>query len=444
MKEYSSLKTIILTALGAAVEWFEFSIYGYLATYLSVLFFPEEYERTALIYIFGIFAASYFIRPLGGFVLASIGDRFGRRYALTLSIGLMCLPMLIMATIPTYHTLGLWSVVILIFARMLQGFSIGGEYTGVLVIIAESSPYRFRGFSTALASMTSQLGVILSATVISILTTIFTKAQMLDFGWRIAFFVGLLLGVISLFLQHSINESPLFDKVKKEKKALKSPLWSALKGPKMPLVWVFVLTGYIGIAYYMMVTFLPNNFIVSRHLDINIVMWITVLTSLIYASTSPLFGWFSDLWGRKIMLYIPIALLLSVAYPIFFLLNNGTVIQILFAESIFAILISAMTASFQVVICELFPTEYRYSGVSAAYNVGNALFAGTTPMISLLLVDVFQSSYAPCYYLMITSIIVLLVIWKMPETKQTHSLPLFDFQSDGFSKIGTKKAEVLQ
>jgi len=411
-----NLRTIIITALGAAVEWFEFSIYGYLATYLSALFFPEQSSSAALISVFGIFAASYFTRPLGGFVLASIGDQFGRHYALTLSIGLMCIPMFIMTIIPTHHAIGLWSVVILIFARMLQGFSIGGEYTGVLVIIAEESSIHLRGFYTALASMTSQFGIILSAIVVGTLTTIFTKAQMLDFGWRIAFFIGLLLGGISLFLQHSIKESPSFIKLKKEQKLLKNPLISTLKGPKMPLVRVFALTGYIGIAYYMMVTFLPNNLIISRHLNVNVVMWIAVLTSVIYALTAPLFGWFADLWGRKIMLYIPITLLLIVAYPIFFFLNNGDIVQILIAESIFAILIAAMTASFQVIICESFPIKYRYSAVSAAYNLGSALFAGTTPILSLLLVDVFQSSYAPCYYLITSSVIILLVIWKMPET----------------------------
>ncbi|MFQ3307583.1 MAG: MHS family proline/betaine transporter-like MFS transporter [Candidatus Midichloriaceae bacterium] len=418
MKE-SNLKTIIITALGATVEWFEFSIFGYLATYLSVLFFPEKSGYTALISIFGIFAASYFTRPFGGFVLASIGDRLGRRYALTLSIGLMCIPMLIMTIIPTYNVIGWWSVAILIFARMIQGFSIGGEYTGVLVIIAESAPYRFRGFFTSLASMTSQFGIILSAVVVGILTTIFTEAQMLDFGWRIAFLIGLLLGVISLFLQHSITESPLFVKVKKKRKTLEHPLLSALKGPKMPFLWVFILTSNAGIAYYMLITFLPNNLIVARHIDINTVMWITVLTSLIYAFVSPLFGWFSDLWGRKIMLYIPIILLLIVAYPIFFWFNNGTIIQIFFAGTIFAILIAAITASFQIIICELFPTEYRYSAVSIAYNSGSALFVGTTPMISLLLIDIFQSSFAPCYYLIITSIITLLTIWKMPETNKS-------------------------
>jgi len=329
--------------------------------------------------------------------------------------------MFIMTIIPTHHAIGLWSVVILIFARMLQGFSIGGEYTWVLVIIAEESSIHLRGFYTALASMTSQFGIILSAIVIGILTTIFTKAQMLDFGWRIAFFIGLLLGIISLFLQHSIKESPLFIKAKKEKKILKNPLLYALKGSKMPFVWAFVLAGYIGIAYYMMTTFLPNNLIISRHVNINIVMWITVLTSVIYALASPLFGWFSDLWGRRIMLYIPITLLLIAAYPIFFWLQNGTIIQILFAESIFAVLIAAMTASFQVFICEVFPTEYRYSAVSVAYNLGSALFAGTTPMLSLLLIDVFQSSYAPCYYLIITSAITLLIIWKMPETKDKRA-----------------------
>lgn len=416
MKKYNRTKTIVITSLGAALEWFEFSLYGYLATYLSVLFFPNDNKTIALITVFGIFAASYFMRPLGGFVIGTIGDKLGRRFALVLSLFLMCIPMLIMTIMPTYDMLGVWSVVILIIARLLQGFSVGGEYTGVLVMLAESAPKNLRGFATALASLASQIGVILSALAVAILAMVLSKEQMMSYGWRIAFFIGFIFGIISLILQRTVKESPSFKEIKKQNKALKQPLLSALKGPKMPLVWVFVLTGYIGIAYYMMATFLPNNFIANRHLDVDIVMWITVVTSILYAVLSPLFGWLSDIYGRKPLLYIPIFLLTLSAYPIFIWLNYGDITEILIAESVLAILIAAMTASFQIAVNELFPTEYRYSGMAAAYNVGNALFAGTTPMVSLLLVDFFDSNYAPCLYLMITSIITLVIIKSMPET----------------------------
>ena len=406
------------TAFGASLEWFEFSLYGYLAIYLSDIFFPDESKAVGLIAVFGIFAASYFMRPIGGFVMGHIGDKLGRRKAIMMSISFMCVPMLIMTVMPTYETAGVWAIVILIFARMLQGFSVGGEFTGVLVMLSETAPSHLRGFATSLASTTSQIGVIISAVTVAVLSSIFTHAQMLEYGWRIAFFIGFLLGLVSLFMQHSVSESPYFEDVEKNHTKEKYPLLSALKGPKMPLLWVFVLTGYIGIAYYMMGTYLPNDFIATRHLSIDLVMWITVVTSVVYGATSPLFGWFSDLWGRKIMLYVPIILLLLVTYPMFHWLNTGDTIQILLAEGLFACLVAAMTASFQILVSELFPTEHRYSGMSAAYNVGNAMFAGTTPMIALYLVGAFDTGYAPAYYLMIASVITLFIIWKMPETRK--------------------------
>ena len=416
----SKMKTMWFTAFGACLEWFEFSLYGYLAVYLSVLFFPSESKSIAMISVFGIFAASYFMRPLGGFVMGHIGDKLGRRKAIVLSLVLMCLPMLIMTFMPTYETAGIWAVLILIFARMLQGFSVGGEFTGVLVMLSETAPSHLRGFAASLASTTSQIGVIISAVTVAVLSSVLTHEEMLHYGWRVGFFVGFILGLVSLFMQHSVSESPYFEEVKNEHKEEKIPLWEAMKGPKMPLVWVFVLTGYIGIAYYMMGTYLPNDFISTQGLNVNLVMWITVVISAVYALTSPLFGWFSDLWGRKVMLLVPIILLLLVAYPMFTWLNEGSIYKILIAEGIFAALVAAMTASFQITVSELFPTEHRYSGMSAAYNVGNAMFAGTTPMISLALVDVFKTSYAPCYYLIITSVITLIIIWNMPETRRAQ------------------------
>ena len=165
----------------------------------------------------------------------------------------------------------------------------------------------------------------------------------------------------------------------------------------MPLAWVFILTGYVDIAYYMMATFLPNVLIVNRGFDVDMVMLVTVIISTIYAIVAPLFGWFSDLWGRKIILYIPIIAIAILGLPMFYFFNTGSLESILVVELVLAILISAMTASFQITVTELFPTSHRYSGMSAAYNLGNAVFAGTTPMICIWLASVSGSNYAPGY-----------------------------------------------
>lgn len=415
-------KTIAIINLGAVLEWFEFCLYGYLATYLTILFFPKEDQTVALISVFGIFAASYVMRPLGGFFFGSIGDRLGRSYAIKLSMMLMCVPMLIMALAPTYNYAGIWAIIILVFARMLQGFSIGGEYTGILVALAESASPKYKGFTTAIAGLASQVGVILSSLTVGLLASILTHQQMLNYGWRIAFGLGFILAITSTILQKKAHESPAFEELKETNVISKSPLKDAFKGAKMPLVWTFTLAGYVGVAYYMMAAFLPNILISTRGFNEANIMFITAIVATAYAIMSPLFGWMSDIWGRKPVLFIPILSLLILSYPLFYIFIHGSLAAILIAEIVMAIVISAMTASFQITVSELFPTAHRYSGMSAAYNLGNAIFAGTTPMIAIWLTQYSGTEYGACIYLAVTSIITLLLISKMPETRSSENL----------------------
>ena len=413
-------KTITIVNLGAALEWFEFSLYGYLATYLSVLFFPSEDKTVALMSVFGIFAASYFMRPLGGIIIGHIGDRLGRKFAIKFSMILMCIPMLIMCIMPTYEAAGIWAVLILIIARMIQGFSVGGEFTGVLISLTESAPNNKRAIVNSLASLSSQIGVILSSLLVGILSFILTKEEMLSYGWRVAFFIGLILAIFSTLLQKKATESPYFKELKSNNKIPKTPLRDALSGPKKPLIFTFILTGYVGIAFYMMLTYLPNMLISQKGLSVHTAMLMSVVVGCVYAFMSPIFGFIADKFGRKIVLYVPMILVILLAYPMFWVFNAGNLLNIMIAQIILAMLISAMTASFQVTVTELFPTRYRYSGMSVAYNTGNALFGGTTPMIALWIVSYTGSYYAPSIYLIVTSIVVLIAITRMPETKNSN------------------------
>ena len=418
----SQNKAIGFTAFGACLEWFEFSLYAYLAPYLAEVFFPRESVRNSLIAVFGVFAAGYIMRPLGGIVFGYMGDKLGRKKALLTSISLMAVPMGIMVVVPSYHTIGLAAVVILVIARLLQGFSIGGEYTSVLVMLIELAPARHRAFVTALASLSSSFGVTFSAMLVATLSAIFSDAQMSAWGWRIAFGVGLGLTLTSFFLQSAVAESPIFAKAPREPGNY-IPLMEALRKHKFALLVVFVLTGSIGIFYYMVATYIPNQLIGTRSFDKSIILWITTACALVYALSSPLWGACADRFGRKPVLLIPISLLAILGYPAFIYINNGSLWEIFGAEMVLMILIAAATASFQTTISELFPSNQRCSGVSASYNISNALFAGTTPMIAATLVSATDGNeFAPAIYMVIAAIISVAVLLGTPETRTMHYL----------------------
>ena len=394
-------------------------LYGYLATYLTTLFFPKQNKTVTLIAVFGVFAASYFMRPLGGLVIGHIGDKFGRKFAVRFSMMIMIVPMFLMSITPTYQSAGIWAVIILLIARMLQGFSVGGEFMGVLVSLTEAAPKNRRGFINSFAAVASQIGMIGSSLVVGLLAAVLTKDQMLDYGWRIAFIIGLILAIISTILQKKALESEYFKEVKAKKEDAKIPLLDAFKHSKKSILATFILTGCAGINLYTMLTYLPNTLISVRGFSVDTIMLFSVISSCIYAFCAPLFGWLSDLYGRKIMLYIPITLIIVLIYPMFLVFNKSSLIAILFTWTLLAIITSAMLAPFYVTVTELFPARYRYSGMSIAYNAGVALFGGTTPVIALWLTQVTDNSYSPAIYLIITSLITLLVVFKMPETKDS-------------------------
>lgn len=362
------------------------------------------------------------MRPLGGLVIGYIGDTYGRRKALIFSISLMLIPMIMLTFMPTYKMVGASAILLLILARMIQGFSIGGEYTGVLVMLSESSKPHLRGFTTSLASLTSSLGVLLSSFTIAILSTLLSKQQMLQFGWRIAFFIGLILGIIAIWMQMQVHESPIFKaQILKSKtqphQKLKYPVLTSLKKYWRAHIYVFMLTGYIGIAYYLLITYLPNTLIIKNILPTHDIFWIGVAISATYAITSLFFGYLSDQVGRKLVILIPIAIITAGSFYYFQCLYTGSFPTILSITLLLAILISAMTAAFQVTINELFPTNCRFSGMSISYNVSNALFAGTAPMIASLLAEHYHSTYAPAWYLLISGFICFCIIITMPETR---------------------------
>ena len=292
-------KTVFSTAIGACLEWYDFSIYMFTTPMITAAFFPQDNHIIALMSAFAIFAAGYLMRPLGGLFFSNMGDKFGRKKVLTLTTGLMCFPMLVTAMLPTYHQWGLLAVVLLLLMRMLQGFSVGGEYTGVLVMLQEQAPKQHRALITSIASVLSGIGMVLSSLTVTALTHWLGNEKMMAWGWRIPFLIGFLLALWAYQQQKQIHESPAFLKAVRKKRVVKLPFIEAIKCHPKEIFYVFTLAGFLGIACYLGLAFFPSYLTNIRHLPKKNVMDITSLCTILYLFFVPASAWLSDRIGRK-------------------------------------------------------------------------------------------------------------------------------------------------
>jgi len=418
LKKKISLKNVISAGFATSVEYFDFTLFVYVTVFMSSTFFPDSNETVATLKTFGLFAAGYFMRPIGGIFFGNLGDKYGRKIVLIITVGLMFISTTIIALTPAYNSIGISAVILILFARMIQGFSIGGEYNGVLAILSEQAPDERRGLVTAFGTFFSGFGVFFSTLVVFALTKFFTETQMHDYAWRFAFVIGMILSIIVLILQFLQDESPEYLKAKDDNVLESTPIISAFREYPYQIFIVFALAGYLGIVYYMGAAFLPTYLNTELHFSVEHAMFITMFSALVYAFTAPFWGYLSDLHGRKKILVSSCVLIGIIIYPVFYILEHtSSLIVDGAALTLLMIFISAATATFVVTINELFPTHLRFSGVATGYNISNALLGGTVPVLSVYLVNKFGTHFAPAYYAIIATIIIVIIIAKMPETR---------------------------
>ena len=416
----SSYRTIFSAAFATLIEWFDFTIYIYIASYISQLFFPPQEGMTSLLETFGIFAAGYVMRPLGGIFFGSLGDKIGRKKTIILTVICMGVSMLMTCCLPTYERIGPIAPVLLLFARMLQGFSVGGEQIGVIVMLIEHAHQNYRGLCTSIVTFISGNGVLLSSLTATLLIQHYSQEQMLAFGWRIPYIIASVLTVIALCFQFGMKESPYYEAIATEQGIDHQPMRNALRYQFKAIAIVFFLAGYLGVAYYLNSAFLPNYLESILGQPKAEAMIITTMAAFTYAYTAPIWGWLSDVVGRKPVFISGALGLLLMSYPLFLMLESTRFSQILFAAVILMLFVAICTPPFITTISELFPTQHRYSGVSLGYNIANAIFGGTTPLIATALISLTGNALAPCWYLMALSCLVLIVLTKMPETRNSQ------------------------
>ncbi len=419
-----SKKNIFCSAFATSVEYYDFIIYAYLTFAISAAFFPQGHHMVSLLETYGLFAIGYFMRPLGGIVFGHLGDRMGRRRVLIATVILMMLSLLAVVIVPTYAHWGIGATIVLLVSRMVQGFSIGGEYNGVLATLIENAPSHRRGLVTSLGTFISGNGVLLATIVVLLCHMHYSHQQMLDYAWRVPYGIGVGLSLVATVLIFMIDETSYFKRAQKSRKIVKLPLWEALKKHPSAVFLVFILAGYLGIAYYMAAGYIPDMLKDPDVFGFSEIaaMQATVIAAFFYAYSAPIWGWLSDQIGRKVVLICSIIGIGVFVYPAFVVLSTKAFIPTVLVYCVLMVLISACTATFVVAINEAFPTHLRYSGVGFGYNVGNALLGGSVLMASQLLFNMFGIT-GPAIYLIICSVIALLVVARM---KETYKQPLVD------------------
>lgn len=421
-------KAITGASIGNAVEWFDFAIYGFLATIIAANFFPTDDDTAALLKTFAIFAAAFFLRPLGGLVFGPLGDRLGRQRVLALVILLMSGATLAIGLLPTYHAMGVAAPALLLLFRCLQGFSAGGEYGGGATYLAEYAPDERRGVVVTFIVWSGVLGFLLGSITVTVLQAALPADAMASYGWRIPFLMAAPLGLIGLYIRLRLDDTPEFTELRAENKVAKQPLREAFTTSWRQILVVFGLFLIFNVGYYVVFTFLPNYLIKPLGYGTTQAFVSITLASLVALVLTLPFAALSDRIGRRPMLIAGSACFVVFAYPLFLLVNSGSLTAAITAHCILAAIEAVYISAAVTAGVELFATQVRYSGFSIGYNVAVAGFGGTTPYVVTWLTARTGNVMVPAFYLIVAAAVSLATVLVLRETagKPLKSLATVD------------------
>jgi len=408
-----SRRAVTAAVIGNVLEWYDFAVYGYVAAIIGKNFFPGTDETTELLKAFLTFGLGFVARPIGGIVIGRMGDTHGRKAALLLTIFLMALGTVLIGVLPTYASIGFAAPALLLFARLMQGFSTGGEWGGSTAFIVEWAPKGRRGLFGSFQQMSVVAGLLLGSAFAALLNTVLTPAQMGDWGWRIPFLVGGLLGPIGIYMRRTIEETPAYAKVLSVSTAPEtgpSGLALAAQAFGFTIVWT--------VCFYVLLTYMPSCTAKYMNLTPALALWSNTIGLIVLVISIPIMGHLSDRYGRRPLLLICCAAFIILPWPLFKFLSSGGVpfaVLVLIQIGI-AILISLYSGAGPAAIAEIFPTRRRSTWMTSGYALSVAIFGGSAPYLSIWMIQKFGTPIAPVYYLVVAAVISIAVIWSLKET----------------------------
>ena len=408
----SRIFAIIAASSGNLVEWFDFYIYAFCAIYFAPSFFPKSDPTTQLLNTAGVFAAGFLMRPIGGWLFGRVADRQGRRASMVISVSLMCAGSLLIACLPTYAQIGVWAPALLLFARLLQGISVGGEYGTTATYMSEVAMRGQRGFFSSFQYVTLIGGQLLAVLVVVVLQQFFSETELKSWGWRIPFVVGALTAVVSFYLRRTLTETSSAD-VRNQKDA--GSVAVLFKHHKAAFFTVLGYTAGGSLIFYTFTTYMQKYLVNSAGMSVKTASNVMTFCLFVYMCLQPVLGALSDRIGRRNNMLIFGALGALTTVPVMGALqgvNDPFVAAILICLSL--TVVSFYTSVAGIVKAEMFPTEIRALGVGLSYAVANAVFGGSAEYVALGLKS---AGYESSFYWYVTAMMVVtfLVSLRLPR-----------------------------
>jgi MHS family proline/betaine transporter-like MFS transporter len=408
----SALRTALAGLIGNVLEWFDFAVYGYFASDIGHQFFPRSSPAAQQLLAFAVFALGFCARPIGSLVLGVVGDRIGRRALLTLSIALMGGATLLIGLLPTYSQIGVAAPLLLVLRRVIQGFSLGGEFTGSMVYTTELASPALRGLISSSTAAGTTLGFILGSASAWLVTASLGAQQASEWGWRIPFIASVSLCVLGWLLRRGIHESAEGMKAAQ----IRPPLLASIIADWRPIVQTFGIVAMTNAAYYLTFTYAVER---RKHLTGEggeVFLLANTASLFVVLFSKPLGGWLSDKVGRRRLMIAITIVTTALIYVALRAMLYGSPRVFMGGQLLMAVPLGMALGLQGAMLVEIFPLRTRVTSMSLAYSVTLALAGGTAPLVAAWLIDTFGQPLAPAYYIMLYGVIGLALMLPMGET----------------------------
>lgn len=425
MSSKNMKKSIVASSIGNILEWYEYTLYAYFASVISDLFFPLQDHSVAMIMTFATFAVSLAARPIGGIIFGYIGDRYSRKKTLAIAMLTMSIPTACIGLLPTYASIGVWAPVILVCLRILQGIALGGEFGASCVYLYESAPANKKGFFGTIALTGVGLGLVLSSGTIFVIESLYTKAEVYEYAWRIPFFVSVVGSFVAFYMRRNLFETQDFVAAKQANNLVRNPFFEMMKNHKLTLLGLFSIFLTTQISFFVVFIYGKTMMIDCLNYSARQAGQFSLLTVVSYTISTVVCGYLSDKFDKKYIILFGTLLMALSAQPFIAALEGGNTSAIVMMCITLGFLIGMTEGTLNPLVAESFPVNIRATSVSFSWNFTAVAFGGCAPIISMWLIDRLGSIYAVSYYLIGACLITMtgLLISIFASKLQSDALP---------------------